>query len=138
MTDEKRNIALVVDDIELLRGLTSRVAERKGYTVHTAADGIEALDRALQHGPYALVITDHDMPQRKPENSGSTFLEKYNQSFPGNRTAIIGVTGNYENIGYFERAGAHLVILKPYTPMEILNAIDTAVQRLSKSLDNKK
>ena len=54
---------LVVDDEESLLRLLKRVLERKGYTVVTMADSLQALERFTSDSEYFdLVITDQTMP----------------------------------------------------------------------------
>ena len=52
---------LVVDDSELSRALISRMLERQGFSVVTAADGAEGAVAALREHPDA-VVTDLEMP----------------------------------------------------------------------------
>ena len=53
---------LVVDDNELNRLLASSLGESLGFEVHTACDGVEALDVCRRHAP-ALVLMDVWMPR---------------------------------------------------------------------------
>ena len=52
---------LVVDDDESLRRLCSRILASRGYEVHTAADGEEAV-RKIQAQAYRVVLLDLKMP----------------------------------------------------------------------------
>ena len=63
MSDPPENAAriLVVDDAETIRSFLRAILERKGYEVLLAADGNEALDRALESSPD-LVILDLFLP----------------------------------------------------------------------------
>lgn len=54
-------IVLVVDDNEVNRELYSRYLELEGYTVLTASDGSEALER-IEESPIDLVLLDVMMP----------------------------------------------------------------------------
>ena len=60
-TPEKPARILVVDDEERVRSFLRTMLERKGYEVLLAADGNEALDRALESSPD-LVILDLFLP----------------------------------------------------------------------------
>jgi two-component system chemotaxis sensor kinase CheA len=53
---------LVVEDSPTVRTLLRRTLETAGYTVQTAADGVEALS-ILEHGSFAGVVSDVDMPR---------------------------------------------------------------------------
>ena len=55
---------LVAEDNEALRTLIRIALERCGYTILEAASGLEALQRAEQHGePIALLVSDLEMPR---------------------------------------------------------------------------
>jgi CheY-like chemotaxis protein len=47
---------LVVEDEPLIRALVTMAFEAEGYDVDTAADGAEALARACQQPPQAIVL----------------------------------------------------------------------------------
>ena len=52
---------LVVDDDEGIRGIIQMTLELEGYSVATASNGKEALDRIAEHRP-ALILLDLMMP----------------------------------------------------------------------------
>lgn len=60
MTSARRTV-LVVEDSELSRAVVSRVLEKHGWTVLTAADGAEGAVVALRELPD-VVVTDIEMP----------------------------------------------------------------------------
>ena len=54
---------LVVEDEPAVRALTARVLVSQGYSVITAATGVEAVEAARSHrGPIAVMLTDLVMP----------------------------------------------------------------------------
>jgi two-component system chemotaxis sensor kinase CheA len=53
---------LVVDDSPTTRTILRNVLATAGYSVHTAADGVDALER-LRYQPVDLVVTDVQMPR---------------------------------------------------------------------------
>ncbi len=56
-------VVLVVDDDVLVRTIVTRLLQRDGHLVLSAADGREALELARKHdGAIHLVITDYNMP----------------------------------------------------------------------------
>jgi DNA-binding response OmpR family regulator len=57
----RRNV-LVVDDDAGIRGLLKLIAERRGFAVDVAADGLEALEK-LSECSYDLAIIDLMMPR---------------------------------------------------------------------------
>ena len=59
MTEPK---ALVVDDDEPIRKLLAKVVEHAGFTVQTAKDGAEAINRIDENG-YDVILLDLMMPR---------------------------------------------------------------------------
>jgi len=55
-------VALVVDDSMLIRFTVCRFLEERGFTVESAANGVEAV-AALDRICPSLVVTDMDMPK---------------------------------------------------------------------------
>lgn len=60
MSEQPR--ALVVDDDAGIRILVARVLTRKGFSVDSARDGAEAIEKILQHD-YAVIALDLMMPR---------------------------------------------------------------------------
>lgn len=54
---------LVVDDSQLIRNLLSEYLTEMGFSVDTAFDGADGVERALK-GDYRLVICDIHMPRK--------------------------------------------------------------------------
>jgi two-component system chemotaxis response regulator CheY len=53
---------LVVDDSSSMRNVICQTLGRAGYTTHEAANGLEALLKARDIKPLALIIADVNMP----------------------------------------------------------------------------
>ena len=53
---------LIVDDDEPIRVMLSAIIKQNGFTVDTARDGIEAIDK-LKKGKYDVVLLDLMMPK---------------------------------------------------------------------------
>ena len=63
-------IILVVDDEEAVRNVAYRVLNRAGFTVLTAADGMEGVESVHQHrADIALVLLDMQMPRLDGEHA---------------------------------------------------------------------
>jgi DNA-binding NtrC family response regulator len=60
MTNEKPRILIVDDDASMIR-TTSLILGRKGYTVATAADGPEAIEKVKEQ-PFDIIFMDIKMP----------------------------------------------------------------------------
>ncbi|MBN9436020.1 cell cycle histidine kinase CckA [Bosea sp. (in: a-proteobacteria)] len=84
-------VILLVEDEDAVRALNARMLVSRGYTVHEAASGVEALDIFLRHeGKIDLVISDVVMP----EMDGPTLLGELRQRNPD--TKVVFVSGYAE------------------------------------------
>jgi response regulator RpfG family c-di-GMP phosphodiesterase len=84
--DEK--ILFVDDDANLLAAMERNF--RKRFTLDTAPDGEAGLARIAQHGPYAVVVSDRQMPNM----DGIQFLAAVRQRAPD--SVRIMLTGNVD------------------------------------------
>ena len=57
---------LLVEDESFLREVTCEILESAGYRVETASDGREALTHFDADPRICLMVTDIDMPRRRP------------------------------------------------------------------------
>ncbi len=78
---------LVVDDSYSAREIQRSILELENYTVETAADGIEGLDR-LKEQRFHLIITDIKMPRM----DGLTFVENLRRDDGNRGTPVIVVS----------------------------------------------
>jgi two-component system cell cycle response regulator CpdR len=77
---------LLAEDDSSLRSFLGRALERAGHEVRVCEDGFEA-ERALEDGPYDLLLTDIVMPGL----DGIEVARRAAQLFPGMR--IMFITG---------------------------------------------
>jgi DNA-binding response OmpR family regulator len=84
-TNEKR--ILIVDDDDSIRGLLCTILSRRGFTVDTARDGIEALAR-LGSCTYAAMLLDLMMPVK----SGYDVLDELKKSEAARRPIVFVLT----------------------------------------------
>lgn len=101
---------LVADDDAGVRGFLRKVLEQDGYQVAEAADGKQALQRALT-GRVDLVITDLVMP----EQEGIETIRALRQDLPD--VAIIAISGAFDGqfLNVAKLMGAAAVLTKPVT-----------------------
>ena len=106
---------LVVDDEPNLRHMLTAVLEKAGYTVTSAANGMEALSLS-ESKPFDIILCD----LRMPEMDGLTFLKQ--EAIQDLDTAIIMMSayGTIDTAVEAMKQGAADYISKPFKPDEIL------------------
>ena len=123
---------LVVDDELDVRDAIERVLTRSGYSVRTTGDAADALTE-LRRCHADVVITDIIMPRI----NGVDGIECIRKEFPSVRIIAISGGGNFGITAYqpnaittsaylaaAERAGAHLVLTKPFESMDLLQSVE--------------
>ena len=116
---------LLVDDDERLLQAASRVL-RKRVTLVTACGGEEGLAVLKEDGPFAVLVSDQNMPGM----SGAEFLAKAAEGWPN--TVRVMLTGNDDQSTAAQAVNAGQVfrfLTKPSSPDEIWQAIQTAARQ---------
>jgi CheY-like chemotaxis protein len=111
---------LLVEDDELIRGLTKQMLEEHGYQVLEASDGVSALKLAHANGNrFDLVLTDVVMKNM----SGPEMVRELNRENLGQKVIYMsGYTGELIGEKDFEAAGSTL-LEKPFTRAALLKAV---------------
>jgi len=115
---------LLVEDDEIMRGLTRQMLREHGYTVIEADDGKSALEWVESHPrPIDLLLTDVVMRHM----SGPELVERLSASRPTLKVVYMsGYTG--ELIAEREVLGRGITLLeKPFARTALLNTIHTAL-----------
>lgn len=133
----KRYTVLVVDDEPIQRSLLSEILSRSDdqYNVIQAENGIQAIE-ILKHHSFDAVLLD----KRMPDMDGDTVCRKIRTELHLSLLPIIMVTGtnSTEDLERSFAAGATDFIHKPYSHIELLARLRSAVQnkRLTDQLDS--
>lgn len=116
--------ALVVDDEPDLCEVVRRVLDGRGYAVLAAAGAAEAVSRCDAHrGPIEIVVTD----VRMPDGNGPELARRIQQKHP--EAAVLymsGLPGRSTAVAEVSNDGP-AVLAKPFTPTELLAAVDRAL-----------
>ncbi len=123
---------LVVDDEQSVRESLERVLEKEGFEVFTAANAGEA-ENLLQKQPVALMLTD----LRMPDMSGIDLLRSVKKQFPDTEVIVITGHGTIEKAVEAMKEGAYDFITKPFKRVEILRAVNKALEKQSLSRENR-
>ena len=117
---------LLVEDVEILRTVLSKFLKSAGHVVTECAGGDEAR-RTAAVKTFDLIVTDLWMR----DGDGLAFIRS--QATGGRSSPVIAMTGGDPSVtqsksGEFARqAGATLILSKPVTKTEILNAVGMAL-----------
>ena len=110
---------LLAEDDSSMRAFLGRALERAGHGVRICADGYEA-ERALEDGPFDLLLTDIVMPGL----DGIEVARRAAELFPGMR--IMFITG-FAAVALAEGSGAPegaRVLSKPIHLRELVTEVD--------------
>ena len=114
------NRILVIDDEQSISDLIQEALTRFGYTVETASNGRQGLQR-LQGGAFDLIVTDMYMP-----DLDGACIVRHVRSSSRPYTPVIGISGTPWRL---EDADCDAVLPKPF-PLQTL--VDT-VKRLERT-----
>ncbi|MEN6348484.1 MAG: response regulator [Syntrophomonas sp.] len=106
---------LVVDDSEMIRNFHCYILKNAGFTVITAVDGADALEKVYgSEEKIDMAVTDINMPNM----DGYTFIERLREDEQYEEMPIIIISTEDElkdmEKGY--QAGANIYIVKPTEP----------------------
>jgi twitching motility two-component system response regulator PilG len=121
-----RRLILAVDDSLTVRKIVSITLERRGYSVLTAADGMQALSRLGERAPD-LVLLDITMPRM----DGYQVCKAIRQHPATKRIPVVMLSGKD---GFFDKVKGKLVgatdyITKPFREERLLDAIEKYAPR---------
>jgi len=119
---------LVADDNDLFRAFLKDVLVRRGFTVHEARDGEEALRVALERRPW-LIVTDVNMPRV----DGVEFCRRVRSHSLIRHTPLIFLSGwdDYKDRYRGLEAGADEFLSKDTSIRELLIRIQILLKRYS-------
>jgi CheY-like chemotaxis protein len=126
--DKPKATILVIDDEQIVHESVQRILEDEGYRVDAAFRVDQALDK-LSKESYDLVLTDLMMPDR----SGMDAVEAVSRDHPD--TGVVMFTGyaTVDSAVQSMKLGAFDYLPKPFTPDELLQVLDNALEKLRKA-----
>jgi DNA-binding NtrC family response regulator len=115
---------LLVDDEESIRIATAAILEEEGYTVDTAANGKEAIEKSNANF-YNVALIDY----RLPDMEGTELLTSLRETTP--KMAKIMVTGypSLQNAVSSVNKGADAFLMKPVGMETLLKTIREVIRK---------
>jgi len=120
---KKHASVMVVDDEEAVLNLVQRILEEAGYSVFTATNGQEALDKIFQHD-VDLLLLDIIMP-------GLNGFQVLSLLRKQSDIPVIMLTGKGEVASVRDalNLGADDYVTKPFRPRELVARIEAKLRR---------
>lgn len=120
------NQILVVDDEQAMRLAISESLTRKGYSVVTAEDGHDAIEK-VRNGSFRMVITDVKMPK----SDGMEVLRFVKEVSPETPVVMVTAFGAISHAVEAMKIGASDYIVKPFSS----DVLESTVRRSLKLAD---
>lgn len=114
---------LIIDDEELIRDSLATVLIREGYTVDTAVNGQEGMEK-FEKDPARLIVTDIIMPKME----GIETIKKLREKYTDLKIIVIsggGRAGNLDFLAVAKKLGADISLHKPFSRAQIVQAAKT-------------
>ncbi len=130
-TASRRLRILVAEDNQVNRRFVTRVLQKRGHTVASAANGklaMEAIDR-LKPKTFDVVLMDVQMPEL--DGLSATVLIRQAEKISGGHLPIVAMTA-HAMAGDRDRciaAGMDDYVTKPLHPQEVLHAVEHTVDQ---------
>lgn len=118
---------LIVDDQIGVRSLLCVVLNEAGYTVATASNGYEGVQKTYLHSP-SLVIMDLKMPIM----DGIQALEEIRKSFSSLPVIIMTAYGDEETVNQIGKIPCTVFVAKPFDVNSLLEKVHS---QLTKNVD---
>ncbi len=117
---------LLVEDNEDIRENTAEILELAGYEVHTAANGKEGYQKAVEVNPV-IIVCDIMMPVL--DGFGLLHLIQKNEQLKN--IPFIFLTAKSERIDFRKgmELGADDYLTKPFTELELMNSIEVRLKK---------
>ncbi len=115
--------ALVIDDEQVVLDSVSKILTEENYEVDVSLSGREGLKQAIQKD-YDIVLTDI----RMPDIGGMRVLRDIKRAKPSLPVVIITGYATVQSSVQAMKLGAADYIEKPFTPDQLLKAVDSALE----------
>ena len=130
ITRARKGRVLVMDDEEMIRGLSGEMLNLLGYEAECAADGAKAIElftQAMEHGnPFDAVILDLAVAEGM---GGLETMERLLEADPGVRAIVSSGYSNNPIMSDYASYGFSAVIAKPYRVAEFGSVVKAVLEK---------
>ena len=112
---------LIVDDSKTVRNLVAFIMKKEGFTITTAEDGLDGLEKLYAANHVDLVISDINMPRM----DGFTFIKTVREQ-PAYRDlpiVVLSTEGQEHDVQQGLSLGANLYMVKPAQPDKMVKNV---------------
>ena len=127
MSQEK---VLIVEDEENERSGLAELLSGWGYSVDTAADGVEGLEKTVRWSP-AIIVSDLKMPRM----GGMELLEKLSEHHQTVAVVVVTAQGSIDSAVQAMRMGAYDYITKPIDANRLRTILQNATALLGTKVE---
>lgn len=112
---------LIVDDSKTVRNLVAFIMKKEGFTVTTAEDGIEGLEKLYSLDRVDLIISDVNMPRM----DGFTFIKtvREQEMYRDLPIIVLSTEGQDKDIQTGLNLGANQYLVKPAQPEKMVKNV---------------
>lgn len=120
-TATEQQSILVVDDEDIIREFLFEVL-RESYTVATAVDGQDAIDK-VKAGRFDLIITDLKMPRV----SGEELVRFVRSHEPTSKVIVISGYSTLFSVSQSVDSGANAFLSKPFSIKQLMQTVTSVL-----------
>ncbi len=112
---------LVVDDSKTVRNLVAFILKSEGFSVTTAEDGLDGLEKLYAMTQVDLIVSDVNMPRM----DGFAFIKTVREqdAYRDVPIIVLSTEGQEKDIQTGMRLGANLYMVKPAQPEKMVRNI---------------
>lgn len=127
-----KHTVLVIDDQPGIRRLLMEVLTEEGYSVHTAANGYEGIQKVKDLKPV-LILMDMKMPGM----DGIETLRELKRLNQANKVIMMTAYGELELVNIARELGAYAYITKPFDIIDLCSMISNLISGNGKECELK-
>ena len=112
---------LIVDDSKTVRNLVAFIMKKEGFTITTAEDGLDGLEKLYASHNIDLIISDINMPRM----DGFTFIKtvREQEAYRDLPIVVLSTEGQEHDIQQGLSLGANLYMVKPAQPDKMVKNV---------------